>query len=1074
MIMEMQIPQLRELFEARMGQITGVFAEDPPQELGGIEPVMRGLKGFLFALEGMHRSNYLHGLPFTAIQELKDRVDRAVKAIKALPEQLDREQAMGVMRVIDSLHRLCLQENLMAGGMDASKLGKLTVILEHKLGDVLQTLDSVAETGDGHADQVAQTVRDRLAEVQETYNREIEVLQSSASLAAESINSQAETIQKRQTEAIEAFDKLQQELAGKREQFQGRLDEQFAAAEGAVDDVRSRQQAAGELLDQTEEQLSQAKAAINKMAEVTDATEAAEKDLQAKLSESREIIASIRESLTDGAQGAAGVSAKLAEAEQHQGRIEQMLKECQEFATTARQEQTQAVAATKEIADAAERLLHEARQKLDARSEAAEKLLAEIKSSGASAVDAAEQTHQQQQSAEQSARDATENRQQAGEELAQIQDLLARSGQTAGQLDELVRTGCDLKARMEQTLAEAGQSRDRIAQLESAASEATAAIGQGKDEALNSISQAVSQADQQQRQFAKVVSEQRDAAREAVTGLQGDQATAAELLGRTKQDVETLQGEIKQIHDLHSVASDAAGQARAKLDQIGGVVGELGGVVAVASELKTQIDDHLTGTVQTRRRIEQIEQDTAVSVEELLSRQEEAVAAAQNEATAAKTGRLACQASMTEQIESAGAVLGEIRTHKTSIDDFLEQTLQQRDTARQAGQDIAQVRVDTAEACGEIQAKLQEVRGATADLAGLLSASGESRSKIDAELTAATQATGQIGDIRRDMGESLDQARQHTQQLADYKEQSQQLLEQTLQQQDAARQAGQATAQTRAETAEACGEVQAKLQEIRAAAADLSGLLSAGTESRSKIDTELTAATQAAGQIGDIRRDMGKSLDQARKHTQQLSDYSEQSQRLIAEFDSSAQEALGRLEGQTTDLVARNEQLQQEIEDLFGQAADGGLFRQFDDLAEQSAPRRANWLRLLIAGGLGGGVALALVSSIVTAFSVWAGSVVLVAGLAPLAYFLYFCGSQYNAERRVEVQHQYRAALSRSLTAYRKLLAAMKAEGIAESPFVDRMLSTLFSTTAVGSQLPEPAPAVAAELPGAAGAEQDT
>jgi len=35
--------------------------------------------------------------------------------------------------------------------------------------------------------------------------------------------------------------------------------------------------------------------------------------------------------------------------------------------------------------------------------------------------------------------------------------------------------------------------------------------------------------------------------------------------------------------------------------------------------------------------------------------------------------------------------------------------------------------------------------------------------------------------------------------------------------------------------------------------------------------------------------------------------------------------------------------------------------------------------------------------------------------------------------------------MSRSMTAYRKLLSSMQAEGIADSPFVDRMLSMLFS-----------------------------
>ena len=95
--------------------------------------------------------------------------------------------------------------------------------------------------------------------------------------------------------------------------------------------------------------------------------------------------------------------------------------------------------------------------------------------------------------------------------------------------------------------------------------------------------------------------------------------------------------------------------------------------------------------------------------------------------------------------------------------------------------------------------------------------------------------------------------------------------------------------------------------------------------------------------------------------------------------------------------------------------------------------------------------------------SVWASAAVLAAGLTPMAFFLYFCISQYNAERRDETQHLYRAALSRSLTAYRKLLAAMKAEGIADSPFVDQMLSTLFGAASNGEKLPILTSPVAAE-----------
>ena len=1177
--MEMQIPQLRELFEARVGQISSMFAKDPPPELGNIDPTLRGLKGFIFSLEGMLRSDSLQGLPFTARQELFERVARAAEAIRALPEQLDREQALGVLRVMDNLHRLCLQENLMAGGMDANKLGRLTVILENKLGDVLGAIDAVADAAEGHTEQITQAARQRLADIQGTYNRESEVLKSSSSQAAESIRSQAETIQKRYTEAMGAFDALQEELGGQRSEFQGQLNEQLAAARGVVGEVKGRQQAAVELLTESEEQLGQAKAAIKAMEEINQAAEAAGEGLRTKLSEGQEVVAAIRKLLDDETQSAEGISAKLAEAEQHQGRIEQVRKEFEEFTADVRGRQNQAIADTRGIVDAAEQMLHEARQKLDARSEAAGKVLSDINSSGSAAAGSAEQTHQQRQSAEQAARAAAESCQQAGEELTRLQDLLAQGGQAAGQLDELGRSGSDLKARMEQALAEAGQSRDRIVQLEAASSEANAAIRKGKEEALDAVGQAVSETDRQQRQFAQTVSEQRQAAQDAVAGLQRDQAASVELLAGARQDVEALQGEIERIHEFRSTASDAEAQVRAKLDQVGGLVGELGGVLAVAGELKTQIDDHLAGTVKARRRAEKLQKDTAASAEDLLGRQEEAMADLRSEADAARTQREACEASCAEQLESAVAVVGDIRTHKATADELLEQTTRQRDDAREAGQDIAQVRVDTAQAGGEIQAKLQEarsagddlagllsaggesrskidaelavaarlageigdirrdagesldqarqntqqsaeyreqsqqfleqtqlqrddaleagqditrvrvdtaeaggeiqaklheIRGATVDMAGLLSAGGESRSKIDAELAAAVRLAGEIGDIRRDVGESLDQARQNMQQSAEYKEQSQRFLEQTRQQQEIAREAGQDIARVRVETAEAAGEIQAKLHEVRGATVDLAGLLAAGSESRSKIDTELTAAARGAGEIGDIRSDMGESLDQARQHTGQLAEHKEQSQQLLDEFRGNSQEVLGRLEGQTTDLVARNEELQQGIEDLFGQAADGGLFRQFDDLAEQAAPKRAKWLRLLIGAGAGGGAVLATISAILTGFSVWAAAAVLAAGLTPLAFFLYVCTTQYNAERRDEVRHQYRAAVSRSLTAYRKLLAGMKAEGIADSPFVDRMLATLFGSTddeGEPAQLPS---ASETEPPDATDSEQET
>jgi len=955
-MMEMQIPRLRELFEARVGQISSLLSKDPPPELGSIDPTMRGLKGFLFSLEGMLRGDDLRSLPFTARQELFKRVDRAVEAIEALPESLDREQAMGLLRVMDDLHRLCLQENLMAGGMDASKLGKLTVILENKLGEVLESIGSVAKVGDGHAAQISQAVGECLADIQGTYTKESEVLQSSSSLALESIRSQAETIQKRYTEAMEAFDALQEELGDKRGEFQGQLNEQLAAAQGVVDEVRGRQQAAVELLVGSEEQLGLAKAAIKAMEEITRAAEASAGGLRAKLSEGQEVVAAIRGLLDEGTQSAEGLSDKLAEAEQHHGRIEQIQQTCEEFTAEARDKQTRAIAATKETVHAAEQLLQEAQQKLDAQSDAAEKVLSEISAHGAAIASAGEQTHQQQQSAEQSAQSAAESCQQAGEKLAQLEGLLVRGGQAAGGIDELVRAGCDLKARMEQTLAEGGQARDRIAQIEGAASEANAAIRHGKEDAFDAIREAVSEIERKQSLFAQETLEHRQAAQGAVAGLQGDRAVAAELLGDARQDIETLQGEIQQINELRLSASDAEGQTRAILNQTGGLSEELGGVLESAGELKTQVEGHLAGSVEARGRVEQIEQAAAASVEDILRRQEEALATVRSEAADAEVRRKACEASLSEQLESARAVVGDIGAHKATAADLLEQTRQQRDAAREAGKETAQVRVETAEAIGEIQAKLQEVRGAAADLAGLLAA---------------------------------------------------------------------------------------------------------GTESRSKIDTELTAAVRAVGEIGEIRRDVGESIEQVRQHTRQLTECEEQSQQLITELRGSARETLGRLEGQTTDLVARNEQLQQEIEDLFGQAADGGLFRQFDDLAEQSAPRRAKWLRLLIGSGAGGAVAIATTSAILTGFSVWAAGAVLVAGLTPLAFFLYVCATQYNAERRAEVRYQYRASVSRSLTAYRKLLAGMKDEGIADSPFVDRMLSTLFGATVGEGEPPQLAPTAA-------------
>ncbi|MGB2824460.1 MAG: hypothetical protein WBF17_26025, partial [Phycisphaerae bacterium] len=351
--MEMQIPQLRQLFEARVGQISSVLSEDPPPELGSVDPTMRGLKGFLFALEGMLRKDELQGLPFTARGELFAKVGRAIEAMEALPKSLNRQQAMGVLRVMDSLHRLCLQENLMASGLDASKLGKLTVVLERKLGDVLETIDGVAQTAEGRVREIEQAARERLAEIQGVYTNEAQVLESSASLAVESIGSQTEAIQKRQAEAMETIDKLAQELRRKREQCQGQLDEQLAVVRRAVDEARGEQQAVQELLERTRGQLSAAEAAIKAMEEIALAAETAREDLQAKLSQGQEVIGSIRGLLEAGTQAGSEVSAKLADAEQCLARIEQTASECDGFTSEARQQQEQAVAAVRATAQAA-------------------------------------------------------------------------------------------------------------------------------------------------------------------------------------------------------------------------------------------------------------------------------------------------------------------------------------------------------------------------------------------------------------------------------------------------------------------------------------------------------------------------------------------------------------------------------------------------------------------------------------------------------------------------------------------------------------------------------------------------
>ena len=252
--MEMQIPHLRQLFESRVGQISNVLATDPPAELGKIDPTMRGLKGFLFALEGMLRQNELQHMPFTARAELFDRVDQAIELLKTLPASLDGEQALGVLRVMDNLHRLCLQESLMASGLDASKLGRLTVILERKLGEVLDTIDEVAETGQGRAGQIEQATQERLAQIQGTYKREAEVLSSSASSAVESIRTQAEPIHQKQADAMKTVEALHGELRTKRQQCQAALDEQLSTAGSVVAKIRGEQQAVTNLLARAREQ----------------------------------------------------------------------------------------------------------------------------------------------------------------------------------------------------------------------------------------------------------------------------------------------------------------------------------------------------------------------------------------------------------------------------------------------------------------------------------------------------------------------------------------------------------------------------------------------------------------------------------------------------------------------------------------------------------------------------------------------------------------------------------------------------------------------------------------------------
>jgi hypothetical protein len=299
------------------------------------------------------------------------------------------------------------------------------------------------------------------------------------------------------------------------------------------------------------------------------------------------------------------------------------------------------------------------------------------------------------------------------------------------------------------------------------------------------------------------------------------------------------------------------------------------------------------------------------------------------------------------------------------------------------------------------------------------------------------------------LAERLDAAGALVADLHARKETADALLAEICQHRDIAQTAGKASGEARVAVAQATGEVQSTLLEARRAATDIAGLLASGAESRSKIEAELTAAADAAGQADRIRRELGEFFDYARLQDEEMVAAGKQSQQFIADLRRDGQAALEALTRQNAELKARAEKLQQEFEDLFGAAADGGLYQQFDELVQQSAPRQDKWLKRTIATGVGGGVLLATVSSILAIFSAaWAAGAVLVAGLVPLGFFMYLCVSQYTAERRAESEHQYRAAVSRSLAAYRKLLVTMQAEGIADSAYVDRMLSALFGSQA--------------------------
>jgi len=897
-MMEMQIPQLRQLFESRVGQISSVLANDPPAELGKIDPMMRGLKGFVFALEGMLRQNELQHMPFTARVELFDRVGKAIEMLKAMPDSLDVEQALDVLRVMDSLHRLCLHENLMASGLDASKLGRLTVILERKFGEVLEAIDKVTETGQARTGQIEQATQERLAEIEGTYKREAKVLVSSASVAVESIRSQAETIQQQQAEAMKAAEALQGDLRSKLQQCQATLDEQLAAAGSAATEIRGEQKAVTKLLARAREQLDSMQVTIQAMAETTEASDIARGDLQAKLSEGRDVIGSIRELLGTSTQAAGQIAESVTQAQQGLASIQQIADDGAKLSERVVQEQVQSVAAIRETAQsvtvaretvaAAEKMLCSARQSLDVQFEAAGGVLSEIQAHGKTVDIAVEQTLQQQ-------RTAAESLRQAEEDLTQFHALLVRGRQATEQLEKL------------------DQTRQRVEQIEE-------------------------EAGRLHQQFENLLSDHCEAARDAVEALRVDQTIGSDLLGRARQDIETLAGEITQIGELRTTVGDAEGEVCRKLDQAGNVVTELESTLAASGKVKSQIEGHLAESTSARSRMENIVRETGVAAEDLRLQQSQALAALHGEVLAAEVQRKTSETALGEQLDVAGALVADLHACKETADALLVEARQHRDASRTAGQASNEARVAVAQATGEVQATLLEARRAAADIAGLLTTGAEKRSHIDAELAVAADAAGRAREICRELGELFNHARQMNQEMV------------------------------------------------------------------------------AAGG---------------------------QSQQLITDLRHNGQEALAALTRQNTELTARGEKLQQELEDLFGAAADGGLYRQFDELAQQSAPRRDKWLRLMI-GGAGGGVLLATISSILTVFSGWAAGAVLVVGLVPLVFFMHLCVSQFTAERRAESEHQYRAAVGRSLAAYRKLLSTMRAEGIADSAYVDRMLSTFF------------------------------